>query len=89
MNYYFIKSSANYADEFDVDGFQLLIMQIQKSEETLEDFEKNFYNQIENESIEIEDRQELKNCVTIKQITEEEYNCISKLIGTNYGHTLF
>lgn len=98
MNYYIIKTNANYADEFDIEGFTL-----KQSELDLKDFKNEYYKNIEeeyggypiesyfgtNESIEIDNRKTLEEFVQIKKITEEEYNSINKVLGSYFGMNLF
>lgn len=98
MNYYIIKTNANYADEFDIEGFTL-----KQSELDLKDFKNEYYKNIEegygkypiesyfgsNESIEINNRKELEKIVQVKKITEEEYKIINKVLGSYFGMNLF
>ena len=103
MKYYIVKIDVDYADEFDVQGFELI-----KSELDQKSFKKQYYDDIEmfadgedediypiegffgtNENIRFENRKELEEGITIKEITEEEYKVIKKVLGNNYGHSLF
>lgn len=105
MNYYIVKTDVDYADEFNAQGFELFKSELdQKSFKkqyfhNIETFD-GFRDEDEdiypingyfgtNEKIIFKNRKELEEGITVKQITEEEYNVIKKVLGEYYGNSLF
>lgn len=89
-------TEANYADEFDIYGFEIIDRKrwetfLEKAEEFLSGEESSSMELYfgTNESILFEDMRDVEDFFSIKEITEEEYAVIKKLFGEDYGHSLF
>jgi len=89
VNYYIIKESADYADEFNVEGFGIYESSLNEEELLLKIIE-NFPYSGEiyfgtNEWIEITNEEELSDAIYIEEISEQEYNTIFKIFEGNSG----
>jgi hypothetical protein len=85
--YVLLDFSADYADEFDVEGFSIM------TDAEWNIFQKKFQQHQgqysfgfgSNEDIEFENGQEVLDSIGVKNITKEEYDTINKFFGTSYG----
>ena len=85
--YYLVKYSSNWADEFYVEGFALLTEESKEffSSLTQDDFPL-IHHVGTNEDIEYEKVSDLLQCYTWTSIGSMEYQVIKKYIGEEYGH---
>jgi hypothetical protein len=89
MAYFLITESNNWADEIDVEAFQLI------KGESAESVIAGIVDQYEypteiyigtNEEIEFETREDAVDTLVVQEITEEEFNSMSTLFGkTSFG----
>lgn len=94
MKQFLVKTSTNWADEMDLDGFIIL------DEKELEEAKKemgelaadDFEAEVSvgtNEEMDIEAEEVLDELNSAIELTPEEYENISRLIGTRYGFSLY
>ena len=88
MKYFIVFFSADYADEFDIQGFRVEKAESKKSildslvhPKTKFPYERYFGT---NEAIEYNDKKDFLSNFDIKEIKEEEYKVISKVICNEY-----
>lgn len=95
INHYLVIEDTNWADEMDIQGFQLV-----KSKKDVKNLKEEILDKIEasggedsdvyplttyigsNQELECESRSELSRTIKVKPITPEEYNSIKKVFGT-------
>lgn len=88
MQFYLVKFSADYADEFDVYGF--CIMTEIEYKEFMNDLKKvdwpseNYFGT--NEAIECESYEDYMRSVTVTDISQSEYDTIKRCFGRCWGN---
>ena len=94
MKQFFIKTSTSWADEIDLDGF--IILDEKELEEATKEMTElaadNFEAEISigsNEEMNVEASEVLNELNNAIELTPEEYENISRLIGTRYGFSLY
>jgi len=94
MKQYLIKTSTNWADEMDLDGF--IILDEKELEEATKETAKLAADDFEaevsigtNEEMDVEAQEVLDELNNAIELTPEEYENISRLIGTRYGFSLY
>ena len=94
MKQFLIKTSTSWADEIDLDGF--IILDEKELEEATKEMTElaadNFEAEISigsNEEMNIEASEVLNELNSAIELTPEEYENISRLIGTRYGFSLY
>lgn len=96
MKYFIVIEDGSWADEFDLSGYQLV--QAETEDAALQvcadgyDIDDPDEYPIElyfgtNESQTYSNKNELMQDIEIKEITEQEYNVISKVLGDSFGVT--
>lgn len=89
---YLVKFEDNWADEFDVQGFQIM------NQEELDSYfnaidnygyfmpgEREIFYFGTNQSLGWDSKEDFLSCLTITEISEEQANTIKELLSTNYG----
>ena len=94
MKQFLIKTSTSWADEIDLDGF--IILDEKELEEATKEMTElaadNFEAEISigsNEEMNVEASEVLNELNNAIELTPEEYENISRLIGTRYGFSLY
>lgn len=94
MRQFLIKTSTNWADEIDLDGF--IILDEKELEEATKEMAELAADDFEaevsvgtNEEMDIEASEVLDELNNAIELTPEEYEHISRLIGTRYGFSLY
>ena len=94
MRQFLIKTSTNWADEMDLDGF--VILDEKELEEATKEMAEltadNFEAEVSigtNEDMDVEAAEVLEELNSAIELTPEEYENISRLIGTSYGFSLY
>lgn len=94
MRQFLIKTSTNWADEMDLDGF--IILDEKELEEATKEMAElaadDFKAEISvgtNEEMDVEAEEVLEELNNAIELTPEEYENISRLIGTRYGFSLY
>ena len=94
MRQFLIKTSTNWADEMDLHGF--IILDEKELEEATKEMAElaadNFEAEISigtNEEMDVEANEVLEELNTAIELTPEEYEHISRLLGTRYGFSLY
>lgn len=94
MRQFLVKTSTNWADEIDLEGF--IILDEKELEEATkemadlaaEDFEAEISIGT-NEEMDVEASEVLEELNNAIELTPEEYENVSRLIGTKYGFSLY
>ena len=94
MKQFLVKTSTNWADEIDLDGF--IILDEKELEEATKEMAELAANDFEaeinigsNEKINVEASEVLYELNNAIELTPKEYENISRLIGTKYGFSLY
>lgn len=94
MRQFLIKTSTNWADEMDLDGF--IILNEKELEEATKEMTELAADDFEaeisvgtNEEMDVEAEEVLEELNNAIELTPEEYENISRLIGTRYGFSLY
>ena len=94
MKQFLVKTSTNWADEIDLDGFIILDeKELEKATKEMtelaaDDFEAEV-SVGTNEEMDVEAEEVLEELNNAVELTPEEYENISRLIGTRYGFSLY
>lgn len=94
MKQFLIKTSTNWADEMDLDGFIILDeKELEKATKEMtelaaDDFEAEV-SVGTNEEMDVEAEEVLEELNNAIELTPEEYENITRLIGTRYGFSLY
>ncbi len=94
MRQFLIKTSTNWADEIDLEGFIILDeKELEEATKKMADLAAdNFEAEVSvgtNEEMDIEASEVLDELNNAIELTPEEYEHISRLIGTRYGFSLY
>lgn len=94
MKQYLIKTSTNWADEIDLDGFIILDeKELEEAKKEMADLAaEDFEAEVSigtNEEIDVEASEVLVELNDAVELTPAEYENISRLIGTRYGFSLY
>lgn len=94
MKQYLVKTSTNWADEMPLDGFTILDEKElnEAIKEMAELAADNFDAEVSvgtNEEIDVKASEVLDELYSAIELTPEEYENISRLIGTRYGFSLY
>lgn len=94
MKYLLVEITDNWADEFDTTGFILATKE--ELDEFLNDI-KNYFDENPNselsycigtnQEIEHDSYSSIERCLTITEISEQEYKIIKKRLGESFGET--
>lgn len=94
MRQFLVKTSTNWADEMDLDGF--IILDEKELEEATKEMADLAADDFEaevsvgtNEEMDVEAEEVLDELNNAIELTPEEYKNISRLIGTRYGFSLY
>lgn len=94
MRQFLVKTSTNWADEMDLDGF--IILDEKELEEATKEMADLAADDFEaeisvgtNEEMDVEAEEVLDELNNAIELTPEEYENISRLIGTRYGFSLY
>lgn len=94
MRQFLIKTSTNWADEIDLDGF--IILDEKELEEATKEMAELAADDFEaeisvgtNEEMDVEAEEVLEELNNAIELIPEEYENISRLIGTRYGFSLY
>ncbi|MBR6612911.1 MAG: hypothetical protein IKK93_11930 [Campylobacter sp.] len=94
MRQFLVKTSTNWADEMDLDGFVILDeKELEEATKEMADLAaEDFDAEVSigtNEEMDIEASEVLDELNNAIELTPEEYENISRLIGTKYGFSLY
>ncbi len=87
-----VKSSVDYADEFDCKEFAIMTQTqydawLERVEKALEEQDEFYFGT--NEAVQFYNMAEFQNSLTITKITDEEFSTLDKLFGPKYSFNSF